>query len=148
MSRTTAKTGRLAEPCPSLRLKLSCTYAAVRRGSIQLRDFLATHGLNEKDLWACELAFAEGCNNVVQHTPAAQHSRAILVDASCSSGRVELRINDHTLGFDFPTESVLPADAHESGRGIFLMKALMDQVEYIRKESANCLVLTKIVTGI
>lgn len=133
---------------PALHLHVDCNFAAVRRGAIQVRTFLENRGLGEKDIWACELAFVEGCNNAVQNTPDAKVSQKILVELHIDTGSIELRINDHSPGCDFPSEVELPPAESESGRGIFLMHTLMDQVTYIRNDSSNCLVLKKAVTGI
>ena len=126
-----------------LRLHVECNFAAVRRCAGQVRAFLAGHGVSEKDIWACELAFVEGCNNAVEHTPESKAGEKLLVELSCESTHVELRINDHTQGFDFPAESRLPSPDEEKGRGIYLMRTLMDEVDYIRDRSSNCLVLKK-----
>ena len=140
------KRGHLARP--ELRLHLDCTFAAVRSGAVQIRQYLATHGIAEKVIWACELAFVEGCNNAVQHTPAIHSSKKILIELSLLLGEVELRINDHSLGCDFPERATLPPADCESGRGLFLMRSLMDNVTYVRTDSSNCLVLKKALTGI
>jgi anti-sigma regulatory factor (Ser/Thr protein kinase) len=131
-----------------LRFHMECSFAAVRHCAARVRGYLAGHGVAEKDLWACELAFVEGCNNAVQHTPASKAGEKLIVELSCESTHVELRINDHTQGFDLPAESRLPAPEEERGRGIYLMRTLMDEVSYIRDPSANCLVLKKARTGI
>src|SRR5688500_2424460 len=133
---------------PALHLHLDCTFAAVRRGANRLRAFLGSRGLPEKDIWACELAFVEGCNNAVQHTPNACISKKINVELSVHPSHIEVRINDHTSGCDFPENPLLPPAESERGRGIFLMRSLMDHVAYIRNSSSNCLVLKKGLTGI
>jgi anti-sigma regulatory factor (Ser/Thr protein kinase) len=62
---------------------------------------------------------------------------------------VELRIDDHTGGFELPRRAALPQDDQESGRGLYLIMSLMDHVGYVRSsDSANCLVLQKKLTGI
>lgn len=131
-----------------LRLQVECNFAAVRNSATAVREYLAAHGVAERDLWACELAFVEGCNNAVQHTPPHRAAEKILVELSCDSTRLELRIKDHTHGFEFPAESRLPAPDEERGRGIYLMRSLMDEVDYIHDPSSNCLVLRKARTGI
>jgi serine/threonine-protein kinase RsbW len=113
-----------------------------------VRAFLLGHGLSEQDIWACELAFVEGCNNAIQHTPTANAHQQLLVELAWHRTHVELRINDHSNGCEFPEEPRLPAPEEEGGRGVFLMRTLMDQVDYIRNSSSNCLVLKKSVTGI
>jgi anti-sigma regulatory factor (Ser/Thr protein kinase) len=131
-----------------LHLEVECNFAAVRLSATTVREYLAARGVAERDLWACELAFVEGCNNAVQNTPANYAGKKLVVKLSCGSTHVELRINDHTHGFELPTESRLPGPEEERGRGIFLMRTLMDEVDYIREPSSNCLVLRKARTGI
>ncbi len=141
-----AQRGRSSSP--ALRLHLDCTFAAVRHGATQLRDYLHSRGLPEKDIWACELAFVEGCNNAVQYTPDLHASKKIVLEITPHPTHIELRINDHTPGCDFPADPALPPADAERGRGIFLMHSLMDDVAYIRSKSSNCLVLKKALTGI
>ena len=133
---------------PALHLHLDCTFAAVRQGASEIRAFLHNRGLPEKDIWACELAFVEGCNNAVEHTPDAHTASKIIVELSLDAGHIELRIKDHTQGCEFPADISLPPADSERGRGIFLMRSLMDDVVYLRSSSSNCLVLKKAVTGI
>jgi serine/threonine-protein kinase RsbW len=131
-----------------LRLHLDCNFGAVRRGATQIRNYLTSQGVAENEIWACELAFVEGCNNAVQHTPRIHSDKKILVELALRSGEFELRINDFSTGCDLPAEPTLPDDESESGRGIFLMRTLMDDVTYIRRDSSNCLILKKALTGI
>ena len=133
---------------PALHLSLDCTFAAVRQGASEIRAFLHGRGLLEKDIWACELAFVEGCNNAVEHTPDAHTARKIMVELFLGSDHIELRINDHSEGCDIPSNPSLPPADSERGRGIFLMRSLMDDVVYLRESSSNCLVLKKALTGI
>jgi anti-sigma regulatory factor (Ser/Thr protein kinase) len=133
---------------PALHLHLDCNLEAVRRGAIQIRTFLENRGLREEDIWACELAFVEGCNNAVQYTPSLKAAQKITVELLIDDGSLEFRINDHSAGCEFPAQVELPPSESESGRGIFLMQNLMDEVTYVRRESSNCLVLKKAVTGI
>lgn len=133
---------------PALHLRLDCTFAAVRQGATQIREYLHSRSLPEKDIWACELAFVEGCNNAVQHTPDALISKKIIIELTLHSTYIELRINDHSHGCEFPDDPSLPPADAESGRGIFLIRTLMDDVAYICSKSSNCLVLKRARTGI
>lgn len=131
-----------------LRLHLDCNFAAVRCGANQIRNFLSARGVKGNEIWACELAFVEGCNNAVRHTPLIHAAKKILVELTLQYREIELRINEFSAGCDFPPVSTLPPAHEESGRGIFLMRNLMDHVTYIRRDSSNCLVLKKALTGI
>jgi serine/threonine-protein kinase RsbW len=131
-----------------LKLHVPCELAALRGLATQVRSFLSAQGIREKDVWACELALVEGCNNAVQHAAKAHAHGGINVEVNCSPECVELRINDHNQGFDWPEQVELPGPQEERGRGLYLIRTLMDHVHYIRNPSSNCLVLQKSLTGI
>jgi|SRR4051812_21320487 serine/threonine-protein kinase RsbW len=130
----------------TLQLELGCDLPEVRRAAFQLRRFLKGLSFRERDLWDCELAFVDGCNNAVQHSAAPE--RQIQVNVTFENGQIELKISDTSEGFAWPESIKLPQPDAESGRGIYLIKSLMDQVSYVRDKSSNCLVLKKNVTGI
>ena len=136
---------RNANPAPPnhLQFELLCDFASVRQGAEKLRGFLQAKGLLEADLWACELAFVEACNNVVQHTPAAHYLQPLCIKVTRTPAEVELQIQDEGPGFDFPESVDLPRAENENGRGLYLMRTLMSQVEYIRGDAGNCLVMKR-----
>ena len=111
----------------------------------QVRAFLTTRNLAEEDVWACELALVEACNNAVKNTPPSLKNKEILLEIACETRAVEIRVSDHTGGFELPDSPRLPSAEAESGRGLYLMKRLMDQVRYIRGGGVNCLVMRKTV---
>jgi anti-sigma regulatory factor (Ser/Thr protein kinase) len=65
------------------------------------------------------------------------------MEVLCDRNEVELRITDHTPGFDWPDRSTLPDPETESGRGLYLIRALMDYANYLRSPGENVLVLKK-----
>jgi serine phosphatase RsbU (regulator of sigma subunit) len=125
-----------------LRFPLACDLAQVRHAAQQIRQFLAEYDCGHDLLMACELAFVEGCNNAVKYAPTAR-DRPVLVEVSCDAEEVELRVTDHTTGFDWPAEVKLPEADSESGRGLYLMQSVMDEVKYLRGEGENVLLLRK-----
>jgi serine phosphatase RsbU (regulator of sigma subunit) len=90
-----------------------------------------------------ELALVEAANNAVEHSAGDARDLPIRIDATVGWREVELRICDHTPGFEFPEQAELPDDDCEGGRGLFLIQALVDQAVYLRSRSENCLILTK-----
>jgi serine phosphatase RsbU (regulator of sigma subunit)/anti-sigma regulatory factor (Ser/Thr protein kinase) len=128
---------------PSLRLECECDLAAVRMASLQVRGFLVARGLSEEMVAALELALVEAANNAVEHSTGEARELPIRIDATVGWHEVELRICDHTPGFDLPDEAELPDDESEGGRGLFLIQALVDRATYLRARGENCLVLTK-----
>lgn len=127
----------------ALRLTQTCDLGEVRVTAGAVRQFLATQGCDEAELSACELALVEACNNAIKYAPPAAATLPVVVDCLCEAAHVELRIHDHTNGFEWPAEPSLPDPESESGRGIFLMRALMDEANYFRAAGENVLVLRK-----
>lgn len=130
--------------CPAtLNFRLACDFNAVRGAAQRVHRFLAAHGVDEDTLMACDLALVEGCNNAIKYAPATARSTPVIVGATCNDGRIELRVTDHTAGFDWPAELALPDPESESGRGLFLIHSLMDEARYERGDGTNVLILRK-----
>src|SRR3569833_50402 len=110
----------------ALRFALPCDLSHVRHASQTVHRFLVEQGCGEDILTACDLALVEACNNAIQFAPESARARAVVVEAICHPDRLEIRVTDHTPGFDWPEKIDLPAPESESGRGLFLIQSLMD----------------------
>lgn len=119
----------------------------VRAAALQVSDFLREQALTADEVQACELALVEACNNAVQYAKAPKPGEKILVEVLCDPAIVQLSVRDHTDGFEWPEEATLPEPQQECGRGLFLIRTLMDDARYFRSSGANCLVLQKLRTG-
>ena len=126
-----------------LRFALPCDLNQVRRAAQTVHSFLMEQGCGEETLTACDLALVEACNNAVKYAPEAARARPVGVEIACDAQQLELRVTDHTAGFDWPERAELPPPESESGRGIFLIQSLMDSASYLRGKGENILVLRK-----
>jgi serine/threonine-protein kinase RsbW len=108
-----------------------------------LCQFLAEQGCTQKEALDSELALVEACNNAILHADEAGRRHPVLVEASCNPLEIELRITDHTGGFEMPEKAILPGPDSEQGRGLYLMQTLMDSADYKRGAAENTLVLRK-----
>jgi len=130
-------------PTATLRLTLPCDLHEVRGAAKRLAAFLLDQGCGQEESTDCELAFVEACNNAIQYAaPGARHL-PIMIAVVCAPAEIELQVTDHTPGFDWPPQVRLPDAERERGRGLFLLRALMDETEYSRGEKANTLVLRR-----
>ena len=94
---------------------------AVRR---LLRCALSTFRVDRQDGDDLELALTEACANVVRHAAGAD---GIEVRLDVAEDRCAIDVADNGAGFDAST--VLDPGVHsERGRGLFLIKALSDNV--------------------
>lgn len=88
-------------------------------------------------------AFGEAFNNVVIHGYRSRSDGMLVVDAEVGAEYMTIRLSDHGLAVDFA--KVSPPDLEsfpESGMGIFMIHALVDEVTYVAG-SPNVLSLTK-----
>jgi serine/threonine-protein kinase RsbW len=139
LSSGSKSTGRSA----TLRVKLRCDLADVRPKVDEVRRFLIGAGCSEEDALECELALVEACANAIQYADGQGVQQPVVIDAALHEAEAEFRVRDHTAGFEWPERSSLPDAESESGRGIFLIRSVMDSTEYIRQADGNVLAMRK-----
>lgn len=125
----------------SLRIEVVCEFSAVRAAIAQVRGWLEEKGVPEAELGAWDLALVEAANNAVKYANAEARKLPVVIEVSAGEREVEVRITDHTAGFNWPAEIKLPDSDAESGRGLYLMKSLTDELYYLRHPGRNVLVL-------
>jgi serine/threonine-protein kinase RsbW len=94
---------------------------AVRR---LLRSALALLHVNGDAGDDLEIAVTEACANVVRHATGAE---MFVVDLDVDAERCSIDVRDDGPGFD-PGDVNAPADGSENGRGLFLIRALAENV--------------------
>ncbi|HVU33653.1 MAG TPA: SpoIIE family protein phosphatase [Opitutaceae bacterium] len=132
-----------AERGVSNRVVFKCELADARSATRILRTFLAEQGLDEAELFQCEVCLAEACNNAVQYAPEEAVQSPVVAEAICHGGGVELRVTDHTHGFELQEKPTRIDPRRESGRGLFIIQSFMDDVRYYRAVGRNTLVMRK-----
>ena len=138
----TAKSSPSAHPA-TMRLAVPCELSAVRAAAESVHEFLASRGCSEREVTSCEVALVEACNNAIQYARPGERKMPVVIDASCGVEEIEIRVTDHTAGFDWPEEASLPEFGSERGRGLFLIRKMTDSVQYLRGGQTNTLVMRK-----
>lgn len=114
-----------------------------RNVAIEGRRFLEQQALTPTELNAWELAITEALNNAVEHMQPDAEPHPIQLEILALPEEIEVRITDHTPGFDWPEDPTLPDPLSEDGRGLFLIQASVDIVRYWRDKEENCLILKR-----
>jgi serine phosphatase RsbU (regulator of sigma subunit)/anti-sigma regulatory factor (Ser/Thr protein kinase) len=127
----------------SLRLAVACELGEVRPALSVVHAFLLEQGVGERDAAQSQLALAEACNNAIQYAASAARAQPIRVAVICEETHLELRVEDHTPGFDWRESVDLPPPDAEGGRGLFLIRSLMEEVDYLRGASGNWLIMRR-----
>jgi anti-sigma regulatory factor (Ser/Thr protein kinase) len=132
-------------PANPARLKLSipAELKEVRRSSSSIAAFLREQRCLPEEVNACQLALTEACNNAIIHCRELPPEPCVIVEVACTKHEIELRITDRTAGFEWPASASLPEVESETGRGVFLIQAVMDYTSYTRGAGENLLILRK-----
>lgn len=89
--------------------------------------------LDEDTLSALMIAVIEAGTNAIQHGNAFADDKTVTFEFRVSAGDVRVRVDDHGTGFD-PAKVEDPTDPSNlldpNGRGLFLMRKLMDEVKF------------------
>lgn len=124
------------------RAKYPCGYGSARRARKFVNAFALRCGFDAPAMIDIESAVGEALANAAEHGVAAGFD----VTASFDGSRIAIEIKDYGAGFD--TDAALAASPNTSagrGYGLFLMRALMDELVF--SESGTRVRLVKISTS-
>ncbi|KAB0666707.1 ATP-binding protein [Oryzomonas japonica] len=92
------------------------------------------------------VVLTEAMVNAIKHANAADPSKEILIRISVSDREICIKVYDSGQGFDLtsvPDPSFEADQLGEKGRGIFIIRSLMDSVEYKKADGGNVLEMKK-----
>ena len=91
------------------------------------REALRELGVDPNCVGDIEVALTEACTNVLEHSQAGEEYE---VQVQLGERDCVIRVVDQGRGFDSDAPRPRPEDVAESGRGIALMRALVDRVRF------------------
>lgn len=103
-------------------------------------------GFDESATFAIKLALEEAMTNAVRHGNRSDPSKRVHVRYTVTVDRIEILVKDEGPGFmpDLVPDPTLPENIDRpNGRGIMLMRAYLDEVEYCEGGRAVRLVKLK-----
>ncbi len=113
-----------------------------------IRDVLADSDLTTKDVNSVLLALEEGCTNVIRHAYL-YGPGTIRIKVKLYPGKVQFSIFDRGRAFDFDHSDVPNLDRYvktgrKGGLGLYLIRKMMDSVDYHSRDGENELRMEKI----
>lgn len=105
----------------------------------KIRDFIsaaaAKAGFNNESVENIMLAVDEACTNIIKHAYKSFPDGDIIIELSSSNSKFKILITDYGTSFEpdlIPTPNVQKyyREHRVGGLGMYLMKTLMDSVEY------------------
>jgi len=123
---------------------------------IAVREFVSAAarecGFPDDEVSKIALAVDEACTNIIKHAYKNDPTKKITVSVRNRGGRFEIAIADTGVGFDpgrvqAPDMKEYLSHYRHGGLGVYLMKSLMDKVEYkIDTGRRNEVRLTKFIS--
>lgn len=106
------------------------------------------HGMSETEAFQIQLATVEAMNNVIVHAYAHEATHKLKVKCMLSASEVQIIIQD--TGSALNQEKLAASHPHfdddplaESGRGLMIIKSVMDAVNYVSHHGVNKMTLIK-----
>lgn len=112
----------------------------------KVRDFVAAHaekiGLSQKDISEIRLAVDEAYTNIIKHAYKDSMEKKVKIKIGSDTDRLWISLMDEGKSFDPSTYSEPDLikrikEKKRGGMGVYLIRKLMDQVQYSRKGQTN-----------
>ena len=130
----------------------SLTVNASTKHLAEVREFVANHatqiGFDDKEVSDIRLAVDEACTNIIKHAYKFDEKQNVIIKLGYNKDRFWVSLTDR--GRSFNPESYSKPDLREQmkqrkrgGVGVYLIRELMDEVEYLTKDDVNVIRMYK-----
>jgi len=120
----------------------------IKKASSRLLGALKKLKLSEEDVFDIRLCLEEAVINAVKHGNKLDKKLPVAIDCKFSDRKVEITVRDKGKGFNYgaiPDPRSAANVLKHGGRGIFLIKNLMDKVKY--NGGGNEIKMIKFISG-
>jgi serine/threonine-protein kinase RsbW len=129
------------------RLVLPSHIEAVADGAAAATNFIQSCGVGEEAAFGIDMAVREAITNAMVHGNKEDEAKTVELTLNCLGRELEIEVKDQGEGFD-PASIPDPTDPANilktSGRGIFLMRTFMDEVQWaMRPDGGTTVRMTK-----
>jgi len=117
--------------CKRLSFDLRSTRDSINRAVVMLSDFFDKQGLPDEVTFDIKLATQEAVINAAEHGNQYDEGKKVHICCETSDCAVSVTVCDEGVGFDpccVPDPTLPENILRESGRGVFLMRSLCDEV--------------------
>jgi len=128
-------------------LKVKSELSELKKVRTFLKETLEEKNISEKDYYIMELSLVEVCINIIKYAYP-KNKGVIYLKSWTQKNEVFFEIKDDGIPFD--PRSIKKPDITEiiekekkGGLGVFLIRSLMNKVEYQRKDNQNVLLMSK-----
>lgn len=136
---------------PPEEIMLPADYLSLNALALSLRQYLARFNLDEDWVYSFDLALCEAATNIIRHGYREQAGCRYRARFSHTASDVTVTLFDtgtaipvsQLSGAGVPEQEMTIDTLSESGRGMYLIQACVDQVRYLPGDNENQLSLIK-----
>lgn len=129
-------------------IRVPARYESIRMIVSLMRSAAKQAQLGDHEIFECRLALDEACVNIIEHAYASSDSGEIEVVVRAVPGVCTICLTDFGTPYD-PSQVPVPSpdlsleDATPGGLGLYLMRRVMDDIQYVASPHGNSLVMVK-----
>lgn len=142
------------DPVGTIQFIIASRVQDVRLVGMAINRLCSFHGFSEMDAFGIELCVVEAVTNAIEHAYRCELGHQVRVVLNLHPDRAEIEVRDQGTPMDvsllqeagYAKLDFVPDDVEllsVRGRGLSIMKEMMDAVGYWQNGEENCLVLTK-----
>ncbi len=129
-----------------LEVSIQSSYDSLEGVASLIEEAAAKIGISEEDEADLMISVMEAVNNAIQHGNGEDESKQVHLRIETGPGKITVWVEDEGEGFDVasvPDPRNLENLLNVSGRGILMMKAFMDRVEFPLENNGTLVKMTK-----
>ena len=109
-------------------------------------EYALETGFDAQDSHAITLAVGEAVGNIIKHSYQGRTDRSFVLRCKADAAALEVSLLDDGEPFDPNLQiSPPPDELRPGGRGLYLMKTIMDEIRYTREGKSNVVKMRKML---
>ncbi|MBL7157459.1 MAG: ATP-binding protein [Candidatus Omnitrophica bacterium] len=129
-------------------MKIPSDIKYIRKVSTEIENFLKSKNVDKSEIFDIRLCVEEAVKNAIIHGNKNKKDLPVFISYSLEDGRFAIEIEDKGKGFD-PGKVPDPTKEEnlltEGGRGVFIIRKMMDKVRYDNSSRGNKVFMVKFI---
>lgn len=115
-------------------------------GETVVSELNLCHTYKERLCQTVNMVLTEAMVNAIKHANDTNPDKEVHIHISVSKTELLIRVYDNGKGFSLKNNKpICPDPLNEHGRGIYIIRSLMDSVEYLKDNGGNVLIMKKTI---
>lgn len=124
-----------------IELQIDSRLDCVARLGIRVNALCCEHGMDEMNCYQVQTAVTEAVNNAIIHAYDSQPGHKVTLDWTLQDQTIRIEVSDRGKRLSKIPLDIEPSPEAESGRGWWIMRRWMDQVDYVSSNGLNRLIM-------